>query len=154
MRSTIFVMGLLFCVVYGGAARAHADTFDLSWFTVDGGGGMFSTGGSFGLSGSIGQPDASSTPMTGGNFELIGGFWASVPGFQPGDLNCDGLLNTFDIDPFVLALTSAPGFAAYQAVYPDCDGMLADVNCDGYVNTFDIDPFVLCLTGGGCPPCP
>jgi hypothetical protein len=70
-----------------------------------------------------------------------------------GDLNCDGAVNGFDIDPFVLALTSAPGFAAYHASYPDCDGMLADINCDGAVNGFDIDPFVQCLTGGGCPPC-
>jgi YD repeat-containing protein len=68
-----------------------------------------------------------------------------------GDLNCDGLLNTFDIDPFVLALTNPD---AYAAAFPACDRMLADVNCDGSVNTFDIDPFVLCLTGGGCPPCP
>jgi murein tripeptide amidase MpaA len=73
---------------------------------------------------------------------------------QLGDLNCDGLLNVFDIDPFVLALTSAPEFEAYYAALPDCDGTLADINCDGMVNAFDIDPFVLCLTGGGCPPCP
>ncbi len=71
-----------------------------------------------------------------------------------GDLNCDGVVNAFDIDPFVLALTSAPGFAAYRAAYPDCDATLADINCDGAVNAFDIDPFVQCLTGGGCPTCP
>jgi hypothetical protein len=65
-----------------------------------------------------------------------------------GDLNCDGLINGYDIDPFVLALSSAPDFAAYQAAYPDCDGMLADVNTDGAVNGFDIDPFVTRLTSG------
>jgi hypothetical protein len=68
-----------------------------------------------------------------------------------GDLSCDGALNTFDIDPFVLALTSPE---AYATAFPECDRMLADVNCDGLLNAFDIDPFVLCLTGGGCPPCP
>jgi photosystem II stability/assembly factor-like uncharacterized protein len=62
-----------------------------------------------------------------------------------GDLNCDGLVNTFDIDPFVLALTSPD---AYAAAFPQCDPMLADVNFDGLVNAFDIDPFVLLLTGG------
>lgn len=67
-----------------------------------------------------------------------------------GDVNCDGLINTFDIDPFVLALTNPAGHAA---AFPHCDYMLADINCDGFVNTFDIDPFVQCLTGG-CPPCP
>ena len=63
-----------------------------------------------------------------------------------GDLNCDCLLNAFDIDPFVLALTSGPTYDAYYAAYPDCNHMLADMNADGVVNAFDIDPFVECLT--------
>jgi hypothetical protein len=67
-----------------------------------------------------------------------------------GDLNCDGQLNAFDIDPFVLALTDPNGYAA---AYPDCDRVLADCNCDGSVDAFDIDPFVQCLTVG-CPECP
>jgi hypothetical protein len=49
--------------------------YDLDWHTVDGGGVMFSTGGDFELSGTIGQPDAGG-PLTGGDFELTGGFWA------------------------------------------------------------------------------
>jgi hypothetical protein len=68
------------------------------------------------------------------------------PHYGLGDLNCDGAVNVFDIDPFVLALTSGEG---YYAVHPDCDAMLADANGDGAVNVFDIDPFVLLLTGGG-----
>ena len=63
---------------------------------------------------------------------------------QTGDMNCDGSVNNFDIDPFVLTLTDVPG---YQAAYPDCDYMLADINGDGSVNNFDIDPFVDLLTG-------
>jgi probable HAF family extracellular repeat protein len=62
-----------------------------------------------------------------------------------GDLNCDGLVNTFDIDPFVLALTDPAGYAA---AFPGCSISAADINQDGAVNTFDIDPFVLLLTGG------
>ena len=65
--------------------------------------------------------------------------------WQPGDLNCDGSINVFDIDPFVLALTDSGG---YGTAYPGCNYMLADVNGDGSVNVFDIDPFVLVLTGG------
>lgn len=64
---------------------------------------------------------------------------------QPGDLNCDGAVNAFDIDPFVLALIDAE---AYAEQFPACDYMLADINLDGTVNAFDIDPFVLRLTGG------
>ena len=68
-----------------------------------------------------------------------------------GDLNCDGSVNVFDIDAFVLALTDP---AAYAAAQPDCDRLYADCNCDGEINVFDIDPFVLCLVSGGCAPCP
>jgi hypothetical protein len=65
--------------------------------------------------------------------------------FMPGDLNCDGLVNAFDIDPFVLALTDP---ATYALEFPDCDVALADINGDGEVNAFDIDPFVTLLAGG------
>lgn len=64
---------------------------------------------------------------------------------RPGDLNCDGLVNNFDIDPFVLALSDAD---AYAAQFPNCDRLNADANNDGLVNNFDIDPFVVLLAGG------
>ena len=63
----------------------------------------------------------------------------------PGDLNCDGLVNNFDIDPFVLALTNPE---QYALSFPECDILNADVNDDGVVNNFDIDPFVALISGG------
>jgi len=63
---------------------------------------------------------------------------------QLGDLNCDGVVNAFDIDPFVLAVVD-PG--TYEAQYPDCVRLFADCNRDGTVDAFDIDPFVALLTG-------
>jgi len=122
-------------------STASAQTFDLGWNTIDGGGDMFSTGGPFALGGTIGQPDVG-VVMTGGRFALTGGFWPAAT-FLPGDLNCDGAINNFDIDPFVLALTNPAGYAQQ---YPNCNRMLADINGDGIVNNFDIDPFVLLLT--------
>jgi len=68
---------------------------------------------------------------------------SSHPCVTPGDMNCDGLINAFDIDPFTLALTDPAG---YQAAYPNCNIMNGDVNGDGAVNAFDIDPFVDLLT--------
>lgn len=62
-----------------------------------------------------------------------------------GDMNCDGLVNAFDIGPFVQALTDPAGF---RRAFPDCSVDNADINRDGVINTFDIDPFVLLLTGG------
>ena len=62
----------------------------------------------------------------------------------PGDLNCDGVVNPFDIDPFILALTDP---AAYAAAFPACLYLNADANADGIVSPFDIDPFIALLTG-------
>jgi hypothetical protein len=64
-----------------------------------------------------------------------------------GDMNCDGAVNAFDIDPFVLALISGPSYEAYYAQFPNCDHLNADINADGAVNAFDIDPFVELLSG-------
>lgn len=68
---------------------------------------------------------------------------------QRGDLNCDGSVNNFDIDAFVMAITDPVGYAA---AYPDCDYNAADVNVDGNVNNFDIDAFVRVITGIGFDP--
>ncbi|QOJ15511.1 MAG: hypothetical protein HRU75_13045 [Planctomycetia bacterium] len=65
-----------------------------------------------------------------------------------GDMNCDGLVNNFDIEPFVLALTHPE---AYAALYPGCDLMAGDINNDAWFSNFDIDPFVQCLNTFGCP---
>jgi LPXTG-site transpeptidase (sortase) family protein len=52
---------------------AQSGGYDLSWWTVDGGGATFSTGGSYRLGGTIGQPDAGE--LSGGSYTLYGGFW-------------------------------------------------------------------------------
>lgn len=49
----------------------QAGPFDLSWWTVDAGGGG-SSGGRYGLTGAIGQPDAEA--LSGGRFRLAGGW--------------------------------------------------------------------------------
>ncbi|MGD8452007.1 MAG: hypothetical protein PVJ57_09340 [Phycisphaerae bacterium] len=64
--------------------------------------------------------------------------------FTRGDVNCDGVVNNFDIPPFVMALTDPDG---YQAAYPACGHMLADVDADGLVTNFDVAPFLALLTG-------
>jgi hypothetical protein len=48
-------------------------TYDLSWSTIDGGGGT-STGGAYSISGTFGQPDAG--VMSGGSYSVTGGFWS------------------------------------------------------------------------------
>ncbi len=83
-------------------------------------------------------------------FEIIPGVQTVLLGFRlaivafTGDLNCDGVVNNGDIDPFVLALTDT---ATYILMYPDCNPYLADCNSDGWINNADIDAFVTLLTG-------
>ncbi|MGD8454130.1 MAG: right-handed parallel beta-helix repeat-containing protein [Phycisphaerae bacterium] len=67
---------------------------------------------------------------------------ARSPG--PGDLNCDGLVNNFDIRAFILAVTDSD---LYAEQYPGCDMMLGDLTGDGLVNNFDIRPFIRLLAG-------
>ena len=71
-------------------------------------------------------------------------------GRRPCDMNCDGVVDLFDVDPFVLALTSAtnsPPFDAYKAAYPGCNPQNADIDGNGSVDLFDVDQFVALLTG-------
>lgn len=72
MRRAILIgVGLLLALTISAAVVANG--YDLSWWTADGGGGTFSTGGSYTLGGTIGQPDAGL--LTGGAYTLGGGFW-------------------------------------------------------------------------------
>lgn len=50
--------------------------YSISWYTIDGGGGV-STGGPYILSGTIGQPDAADSQA--GSFIVLGGFWPGSP---------------------------------------------------------------------------
>ena len=54
-------------------AQQPQAAYDLSWWTVDGGGYTFSTGGGYSLGGTAGQPDAG--VLSGGGYTLSGGFW-------------------------------------------------------------------------------
>lgn len=71
-------------------------------------------------------------------------FSAGAPD-RPGDVNCDGVVDFADIDPFVAALD---GEGAYYRVFPTCNWLNADANGDGRVDFADIDPFVGLLSGG------
>lgn len=51
--------------------------FEITKSTIDGGGGT-SSGGEFSLTGTIGQHDAGTQILRGGEFSLAGGFWANA----------------------------------------------------------------------------
>ena len=63
-----------------------------------------------------------------------------------GDMDNNGHVDAFDIDPFTEALADLP---AYLAVYPGLAGSAVyrgDMNCDDALNAFDIDAFTLRLS--------
>ncbi len=75
---------MLACLVLLAAVPVLAQSgggYDLSWATVDGGGGTFSTGGGYSLGGMAGQPDAGLS--TGGVYVLSEGFWGGGAVTEP-----------------------------------------------------------------------
>ena len=136
-RYTIIAAFLLAAVPTASLAQ-----YDLGWYTIDGGGTMWSTGGSFELGGTIGQPDAQTPPvMTGGDFELVGGFWAVPPCWCTSDVNHDGVRDGRDVQAFVDCLLAGGGNCA-----------CADVQTDGVLDMTDVAAFVdALLAGGACP---
>ncbi len=122
-----------------GSSVALANDFEITSYTIDGGGG-YSAGGSFELEGTIGQPDAGF--MSGGAFNLEGGFWprTKLPACAClGDRNGDGTRDGGDIQQFTLCLINSGSCQC------------ADVNETGGVTIDDLDEFVsTLLSGSGC----
>ena len=69
MKTCVLILGLL------APLCCFAQQYSIDWSTIDGGGGT-STGGTYQVSGTIGQPDAGT--MSGGNYTLQGGFWGTL----------------------------------------------------------------------------
>ena len=63
-----------------------------------------------------------------------------------GDMNHDGVVNSEDISPFVLALTNS---AAYEALFGIAPDLMGDINQDGAFDTADVAGFVHLLANGG-----
>ncbi len=76
-RIPILLLACLGLLLAAGEVLSAPGVLTLPAWTVDSGGGR-SQGGSFALSGSIGQPDAG--PLQGGNYRLYGGLWSIDPG--------------------------------------------------------------------------
>jgi hypothetical protein len=116
---------LLIFVLFSLPAVGYGD-YSISWYTIDGGGGQ-SSGGQYKLTGTIGQPDTDYS--TGGNYELLGGFWPGWP----------------------LCFVDFPDFTRFADYWLETGSNLpADLDGNGIVNLYDLKLFVdewLCL----CP---
>jgi hypothetical protein len=78
----LFALAGLFLLapVVQGWAQRPAQTggdYDVSWWTVDGGGTTANRGGRYGLDATAGQPDAA--VWAGDDYALAGGLWPGMP---------------------------------------------------------------------------
>jgi hypothetical protein len=136
----LFLFTMLLLAGLASAARAQSGgPYEITSWTIDGGGVVNATGGSYTLSGTIGQPDAGPR-QSGGAFDLDGGFWpAAIEVVScPADLAAPfGVLNIFDIQVFI---------QLYNAQDPAAD-LAAPF---GAFNIFDIQSYIG-LYNQGCP---
>lgn len=135
------------CVITMSFSSALAQDFSIGWYGVDGGGGMFATdaGDLYVLGGTIGQPDAGSfaAPLTGGPYELVGGFWGV--GFVlpcPADLDGDRQVALSDLTLLLGAFGACAGNPNYNAS--------ADISLDGCIDLLDLS-ILLANFGIHCP---
>jgi len=122
-------------------------SYDLSWSTMDGGGEMSSAGGSYALSGTLGQPDARNhpEPMAGGDYSLTGGFWVipecpAIPADYDGDCDVD------QADYTVFEACASGPDVPYVG---DCDDRDFDEDAD--VDQDDFAVFQRCISGADVP---
>ncbi len=110
MRIKVILLLLLASIANAG--------YNISWHTIDGGGGT-SSGGQYKLNGTIGQPDAEYS--NGGKYELLGGFWPGGP----------------------LCLVNFSDFAVFAEYWLQSgSGLPADLNGNGKVDIYDLKLFV------------
>jgi len=78
-------IALAFCLLtFTLCLRAWGQSYSIDWYKISGGGGT-STGATYQVTGTIGQPDASGT-MSGGSYSLTGGFWSLISVVQTAGL--------------------------------------------------------------------
>jgi hypothetical protein len=73
MKLIFFVCGWL---AFVSGLTVAAQSYSVDWYKISGGGGT-STNGTYNVTGTIGQPDASGV-LSAGNFAVTGGFWALI----------------------------------------------------------------------------
>lgn len=75
-----FLFALVAVLLLASLALGGTGGYEISWWTVDGGGAseLVSGDGSYAISGTIGQPDAGVLESADGRYTLSGGFWGGI----------------------------------------------------------------------------
>jgi hypothetical protein len=127
----MWVIALLFLVPTAAAPAAY----ELTWYTSDGGGATFSSGGGYTLGATIGQADAGK--MSSATYSLTGGFWLAL---APGDCDQDGDVDLDDFAEFEQCLLGPGG-----GIGAGCNCF--DLNDSGDVDLLDFGDFQTVFTG-------
>jgi hypothetical protein len=114
-RLPVRLLALVASLLVGGGLAAYAQTgggYDLTWWTVDGGGETGISGGGYTVLSTAGQPDAE-VPISGGEYTLLSGFWpeAVVP---PGDIFLPIILKK-PLPDLVGSFSLSPDKSSYSA---------------------------------------
>lgn len=140
-RPTTSQGALIAMFAIAGLTQSASAQFDISWYTIDSGGGN-SAGGVFQLSGTIGQHDAG--VMSGGQYTLTGGYWSGA-GEAPCYADCDTSTGKGNLDIFDF-LCFQDSFVAVEPYACDCDTVSGPLICDIFDFLCFQDAFV-----AGCP---
>ena len=76
MKAATLLVAMALVLLLAGLALAEGSSYNLDWWTVDGGGAGLSSGEGCALGGTAGQPDAG--VLEGDGYALTGGFWAGA----------------------------------------------------------------------------
>ena len=151
MKRLVIIIALGLALLLLVSIVSALGEYDLSWWTVDGGGATFSGGGDYDLGGTVGQPDAGT--LSGGDFTLGGGFWGGgvvEPSTMPGDCNGDGVVSAGDISALVLEIFDGDGddpAGTPGGTFPG-NPVGCNANGDTVVSAGDISYTVLLIFGG------
>ena len=76
-----FLLALTVFLLLSAVAFTYSQSYEMKWWSIDGGGAK-SSGGSYAITGAIGQPDTGEA-MSSGPYNLDGGFWQATTSRLP-----------------------------------------------------------------------
>ena len=76
LKSVLGCKPVLLCLALLLCPSGRAQSYAIGWYKISGGSGT-STGATYQITGTIGQPDASGA-MSGGQYSVTGGFWSLI----------------------------------------------------------------------------
>lgn len=134
----------LFALILAAQTTAYSESFEINWSTINGG-GVASTGGVYSVTGTIGQPDANTTPVSGRQYSLTGGFWA-IQAVQTAGSPLLSIFHTTTNTVVVAWPSPSSGWQLQQNTNSvnsvDWSNVSSTIQDDGTTKTFIVNPMI------------